>query len=103
MPVNRSPAIKAPSEETLAPFNVKRRVEGDVTKYYYGPKRSHILLNTFIERCGFDPEDGEVFDADLVPAEYRERLGLNGLPDPSRSSKIPKEDPPKLLWNGRAD
>lgn len=86
MPVGRTPPPKSQSESTLTPFGVKRKLEGDQYKYYHGPKRSFLIINSFIERSGFHPEDGTVYDEKLIPNQFREALGLKRRDEPDRQT-----------------
>ena len=78
MKTKRSPHQKAPVD-SLTRFNVKRRVEGDRTTYWYTPSRSWVILATWISRCGFDPENGEIDDVGKIPDEFREVLDVPAL------------------------
>ena len=69
---------RSPANETRTPYNVRSRREGDKFTYFNAYTRRFVKLETFIERCGFNPNTGEVVNPLIVPVEFRVNVGLNG-------------------------
>ena len=77
---------RTPPNETRTDWNVRCRKEGDKLTYKDVFTRRFVKIETFIERFGFNPNTGKVFDPRLVPAEFRDQFGLSGDAASQRAS-----------------
>ena len=100
MPVGRSPPPnRLPPGQELTKCGVKRKKEGSTYKYFDETfRKSWLIIDTFTERNGFNPETGLITDSSQLPLGWEQKLKYPGdanetlLEDTSNRSELDKEN-----------